>query len=112
MSAQCAQLDEANRAWQQYHQTQLDSFKTKLHDYVPVDDNTSFDEVAQEIVDRITKEREDFTERYYASEKAKNDLQSGSLIIVTLYLIYFYCLSSIESNDNLESIPTNVCQYC
>ena len=71
LTTQCAQLDEANRSWQQYQQAQLENFKTNLHDYVPLDDNISFDEIAQQIVDQITKEREDFSERYAELEKTK-----------------------------------------
>ncbi len=73
-------MDEANRAWQQYQQTQLHNFQTKLHDYLPVDENTSFDEIAQQLVDQITKEREDFTERHQALERANNDLQPSDNI--------------------------------
>src|SRR5579863_4444060 len=76
LTTQCAQLDAANRAWQQYQQTQLDNFKTKLQDYLPDDENTSFDEIAQQIVDQITKEREDFSETYQTLERANNDLRS------------------------------------
>jgi len=82
LTAQCAQLDEANRAWQLYQQTQLDNFKTKLHDYLPIDENTSFDEIAQQIADQVTKERDDFNESYQALERANNDLRSGSSIII------------------------------
>ena len=85
LTAQCAQLDEANRAWQQYQQAQLDIFRTKLLDYVPMDENTPFDQMAQEIVDSIVKEREEFNERLQTVEQSNNDLLS------------------IESN-NLESI--------
>jgi hypothetical protein len=45
---------------------------------LPVDENTSFDEIAQQLVDQITKEREDFTERHQALERAKDNLQSGN----------------------------------
>jgi hypothetical protein len=56
----------------------LDNFQTKLHDYFPIDENTSFDEIAQQIADQVTKEREDFSQRFEALERAKNDLRSGS----------------------------------
>lgn len=74
LTAQCAQLDEANRAWQSYQQTQLDNFKTKLHDHLPIDENNSFDDIAQELVDRMTKERE----KYDELEKVTDSLRSGS----------------------------------
>jgi len=40
LTARCAQLDEANRSWQQYQQTQSDNFRAKLVDYLPIDENT------------------------------------------------------------------------
>ncbi len=42
----------------------MDNFQTKLHDYFPIDGNTSFDEIAQQIADQVTREREDFNEKY------------------------------------------------
>ncbi len=77
LTTQCAQLNEANQAWQQFHQTQMNSFQNKLHDYFAIDENTSFDEIAQEIEDQITKEREDFNDRYQTLERENNDLRSG-----------------------------------
>ena len=76
LTAQCAQLDEANRAWQLYHQTQLNNFQNKLHDYVPVDGNTSLDDIADQIIDQVASEREDAREKYQALERANNDRQS------------------------------------
>ncbi|CAF0778122.1 unnamed protein product [Rotaria sordida] len=78
LTAQCAQLDEANRAWQQYQQTQLHVFLSKLHDYLPIEESTSFDEIAQHIVNQIIQEREDFNIRYEALEKELNNLRSES----------------------------------
>jgi len=57
----------------------LDNFKTKLHDYLPIDENTSFDDIAQQIVDQITKEREDFNEKYAELEKANDDLRATNM---------------------------------
>jgi len=56
----------------------LNNFQTKLHDYFAVDGNTSFDEIAQQITHQVTKEREDFNEKYQALERANDDLRSGS----------------------------------
>ncbi len=81
LTAQCAQLNEANRAWKEYQQTQLDNFRTKFLDCLPIDENLALDEAAQEIVNQITKEREDFNERYQALEKTNDDLRSGSQYI-------------------------------
>jgi hypothetical protein len=78
LTAQCAQLDAANRAWQQFQQTQLDNFQTKLHDYIPIGENTPLDQIAQQIVDQILNEREDFNQRFEALERANNHIRSGS----------------------------------
>jgi hypothetical protein len=81
LTARCAQLDEANRAWQQYHQTQSDDFRRKLQDYLPMDENTSLDEIAQQIVDHFNKERHDFNGRDGDLEKQNDELRSGSLSV-------------------------------
>ena len=59
-----------------YQQTQLDNFRAKLHDHLLVDDNAPFDQIAEQIITQVTSEREDFTEKYQALEKANNDLSS------------------------------------
>ncbi len=102
LTAQCAQLDAANRGWQQYQQTQADNFRTKLQDYVPVDDNASFDEIAQQLVDQIVREREDVNARFQAIEKANDELRSGSFIFISNSLSKV--IFSIESTNNLEAI--------
>ena len=66
LTAQCAHLDEANRAWQSYQQTQADNFRSKLQEYVPIDEDTSFDQIPELIINQLTKERE-----------ASNDARSG-----------------------------------
>jgi hypothetical protein len=78
LTAQCAQLDEANRAWQQYHQTECDNFRNKLLNYLSIDHNASLDEIAQQIIDQATKERESFNERYRTLEKTDDDLRPGN----------------------------------
>ena len=79
VSSRCAELDEANRAWQMYQQRQVDNFRSKLLECVPVDADRSFDEMAQEIVDQIVREREEFRERYAALETANDELLTGNL---------------------------------
>jgi len=104
LTNQCAQLDEANRGWLQYHRTQSDNFRTKLHDYLPMDENTPLDQIAQQIVDQIAKEREDFNERFQAIEKENDDLRSGSSIVIPDGFISLITFFSLESTSNLESI--------
>ncbi|CAF4622746.1 unnamed protein product, partial [Rotaria socialis] len=78
LTAQCTQLDEANRAWQQYHQTQVQDFRSKLQDYLSVDENISLDFAAEQIIKQISKERSDFNERYNGLETLNADLRLGS----------------------------------
>ncbi|CAF5011746.1 unnamed protein product, partial [Rotaria socialis] len=85
LTAQCTQLDEANRAWQQYLQTQVQDFRSKLQDYLPVNENISLDYAAEQIIEQISKERQAFNEKYETLEKAMENLQ-------------------LESGTNLETI--------
>ena len=96
LTAQCAQLDEANRAWQQYHQTQLDSFRNKLVDQLPIDENTSLDEIAQQIVDQMNKEREDSNERYQEIEKTNEALRFRYLCLNYCFIDLVYFLRRIQ----------------
>ena len=50
LTAQCAQLDEANRAWQQYHQNELESFRKKLQNWILFDEKSTLEQIAQEII--------------------------------------------------------------
>jgi exonuclease VII small subunit len=81
LTNQCAQFDQVNRAWQQFQQTQLENFRSTIHDYFSIDENLSLEQTAQQIVNQITKEREDFTQQYYALEKVTDDLRSGNPFI-------------------------------
>jgi hypothetical protein len=88
-----AQLDETNRAWQEYQQTQVDILRNQLQSCLSIDYNTSFDDIAQQIVNQVTKEREDFSQRYQAIQKLNDELHSGTflLIIMFLNLLSFLC---------------------
>ncbi|CAF3726526.1 unnamed protein product [Rotaria magnacalcarata] len=78
LTTQCAQLDEANRAWQQYHQTQVQDFRCKLRDYFSLNENISLDYAAEHIIEQISKEREAFNGKYEALEKVKENLELKS----------------------------------
>ena len=78
LTMQNSQLDQANRAWQQFQLAQLDSFRNKLRDYFILEENTSFDQAAQLIIDLINQQREEFQHRYEALEKINEDLRSES----------------------------------
>jgi hypothetical protein len=61
LTTQCAQLDEANRAWQQFHQNQLEIFRNKLQDWILFDDNSNLEQIAQQVIvqlDQLANSRE------------------------------------------------------
>ena len=102
LTAQCAQLDEANHAWQLYQQTQLDNLRNKLMHHIPIEENMSLDEMVQQLADQITKEREDFHGRLQTVERANDQLRSGSFLCildVTIRLVDFL----VDSHDILET---------
>ena len=78
LMTQCTQLDQANRAWQQYQLGQLDSFRNKLRDHLPLEENTTFDQAAQLTVDLIDGERRAFQQRLRELENTNEDLRSES----------------------------------
>lgn len=109
LTAQCAQLDEANRAWQLYQQKQVDDFRNKLNDYLSIDGNTSFDEMARQIVDQVTQERDDFSEKYQSLQRANDNLQSNEHLqsirqpyINTIDTLNQELLSIKEAYDQLD----------
>jgi len=102
LTSQCAQLDEANRAWQQYQQTQFDNFREKICDVLPIDENASFDEIAQQITEQINKEREDVNERYAELVKTIDELRSGSSLLITNSFYLF--MSHVGLSGDMQSI--------
>jgi hypothetical protein len=61
-----------------WEETPVDILRDQLEDCLSIDYNVSLAEIAQQIVDQITKERKDFNRHYQAIEKANEDLRSGS----------------------------------
>jgi hypothetical protein len=55
-----------------------DILRDQLEDCLSIDYNVSLAEIAQQIVDQVTKERKDFNRHSQAIEKANEDLRSGS----------------------------------
>ncbi|CAF3076727.1 unnamed protein product [Rotaria sp. Silwood2] len=100
LTTQYARLDEANRAWQQFQQTQLDNFRNKFqhilfmdnhlsldqisinkhHDYFILNENLLFDQIAQFTINQIIENREDFNQQYEILQKTNNKLESESEI--------------------------------
>ena len=86
MTVQCSQLDEANRAWQLYQQTQVESLRRVLQTRVPIDDNLSFEDTTQQLVtylDQVDVERESQTQRMQMLEKLNTDLLSGNRFVAS-----------------------------
>ena len=55
-SAHCLQLEEANRAWQKYQYEQIESFRQKLQEQIPIFnqmENASLDFIAQQIINYL-----------------------------------------------------------
>ncbi len=72
LTIQCVQLDEANRAWQQFQQAQLDNFRNKLQNKLSIDQNLSFDEIAQLIINylnQLVNERDHLIQNLHTTEK-------------------------------------------
>ena len=86
LTTQCSQLEEANRAWQQYEQVQLDSFRRKVENYLSIDENASFEEISQQAIEQICREREDFGNQYQMLEKEKEDARSGSFMSINNFV--------------------------
>ncbi len=85
MTAQCAQLDEANRAWQLYHQSELDKFRDKLQNSLPIENNLSLDDIAEHIsahLDQLQNQRESLVQQLQTSEKLIKDIRSGESFTV------------------------------
>lgn len=68
-SAHCSQLEEANRAWQQYQADQIESFRRNLQDKIPMFDeneNPSLDLIAQQVVhhlDQLNHQRDELLQQ-------------------------------------------------
>ena len=54
-STRCSQLQEANRAWQQFHQNQVELFRSKLQDSISLDDNFNLEQIAQQILIHLNR---------------------------------------------------------
>ncbi|CAF1461374.1 unnamed protein product [Adineta steineri] len=116
LANQCAQLDEANRAWQQFQQNQLESFRNKLQYSLPIDNNSnSFDEIAQLIVDHIKQlvnERDTLIHNnIQTTEKLHNDFESEPINNINIqrqeyiHSIHEQSPSQEISINNLTSAP-------
>ena len=72
-----SQLDETKQAWQEHQQKQMDLLRNQFEDCLTIDYDRSFDEIVQQVVDQLMKERQDFNEKCEQLEKQNDDLRSG-----------------------------------
>lgn len=83
-SRQCAQLEEANRAWQQYHQSQLDIFRQALKDWIQCDDQSTLEQIAQHIIIRLNQLVNSNEHGYPSGRECSRSSNKRPLIVVTL----------------------------
>ena len=84
LADQCTQLNEANRAWQQFQQTELEHFRNKLQDCLPIENEFSFDEIAQFILDyfnEMNSERNTLVQKLNLTEMINYDLQTSESLL-------------------------------
>ena len=53
-------------------------------------------EIAQQIRDQVTREREDSREKYQALERANHDLQSGNYLFITVCVTFLSAACRIK----------------
>ena len=55
----------------------MNNFRQALQEHLPIDDDASLEQAAQQIADQLIKERNSFTQQYLALEKVNEELRSG-----------------------------------
>jgi len=58
-------------------QTPIDILRNQVGDCLSLDYNVSFDQIVEQLVDEIKRERKESNERYELLERANRDLRSG-----------------------------------
>ena len=66
----------------------MENLKNKLHDHLPVEGNDTLDDIAQSIIDQMTRDRNDFRERYGELEKVTDNLRTGNSDRFVLNLLF------------------------
>lgn len=82
MNIQLKQLNDANQAWQQYQQNQIELLRDRLN--LTNIDNLSFDDIVQQIENRFNTLNNQLTEL----QDVKSNI--SSLIIVLKIILIFY----------------------
>jgi hypothetical protein len=68
----------------------IDILRNHLEDCLSLDYNASFDQIVEQLVDGIKRERKEFNEHYELLERVNRDLRLGN----------FYCRYSISSHSS------------
>ena len=102
LTAQNRQLDEATQAWRQYHQSQLDTFKKRLQNFlsIPLDD-LSFDDLLQHIIvplEQLQNVREILQEQLQTNEKLVDRLRCGNrlTLLSRIHFTHFIFLKNLS----------------
>ena len=72
LNDQCAQLNTANQAWQQFYQTQVAEFSAKLNQCFHIHSDITLDQIAQQIIDQMMVERQQMKEQVDLLKKTTN----------------------------------------
>jgi hypothetical protein len=114
LTVQYARLDEANRAWQLYHQTEVDSFRDKLQNSLSIENNLPLDDIAKHIsahLDQLQNQRESLVQQLQTSEKLNNDLRSGNSFIILFSVknsvLFFFCSELIKDDPTVQRAQIN-----
>ncbi|CAM2716368.1 unnamed protein product [Rotaria socialis] len=116
LTIQCKQLDEANCAWQQFQQTQLDNFKNEFQNYLSIEKNLTLDEIAQLILDylnQVVSERDvlmrnlDKIEKMNSNHTTMHELDQKQDLDSELPSTYSTKQTHVISSEN-ESIQSDV----
>ena len=100
LTDQLAQLEAANQAWQLYQQTQLGTFVNKLHPHFSFDNTTSFDQLADRILEQINVEREENTNRSESLDRSADQLRAGNSKMCPIrWHDYLRLLNRVCNND-------------
>ncbi len=93
LTAQCTQLNEANLAWQQFHQNQLEIFRNKLQDWILLDENSTLEQIAQQIVIQFDQLG------IHISHILNTEIETRMRILKDKKILIFFVFCSLKFNN-------------
>ena len=108
LTGQFSRLEEANRAWEQFHQNQLKVFRDLLEHWISFDEQMNLEEMAQQIsieFDRLTQnenQAETIESLKQQIEKYQIDAQNVGDLNEKLNNVYQNCDELREQNEFLQ----------